>query len=101
MWFASTTSLAVLKNLVTSTRRLGKKLRRRTQQPSTWDCSLALTEGRERRPCGTEAGGSPTLTSRPSVSRSNRGRQLQLSYWLPVYDWMQHNGFNNFNSWIA
>jgi MTH538 TIR-like domain (DUF1863) len=32
---------------------------------------------------------------------ANRGSQLQLSHWLPVYDWVMHDGFNNFNSWIS
>jgi hypothetical protein len=32
---------------------------------------------------------------------ANRGSQLQLSHWLPVYDWVMHDGFDNFNSWIS
>jgi len=68
---------------------------------TTWDCSSALTERRQRRRCGMEASGSTTRTSRPLVSRSNRGSQRQLSHWLPLYDWVADSGFNNFNSWIA
>lgn len=30
-----------------------------------------------------------------------RGNNYQLSHWLPVYDWVSHDGFNNFDSWIS
>lgn len=30
-----------------------------------------------------------------------RGKNYQLSHWLPVYDWVGHDGFNNFESWIS
>ncbi|MDR4485644.1 MAG: TIR domain-containing protein [Nitrospirales bacterium] len=33
-------------------------------------------------------------------SYENCGRSFQLSHWLPVYDWVAGNGFNNFSSWI-
>jgi len=31
---------------------------------------------------------------------NNRGKNLQLSHWLPVYDWAAGKGFDNFTSWI-
>ena len=31
----------------------------------------------------------------------NRGQHLKLSVWHPVYDWIQHDGYQNFDSWIA
>ena len=30
-----------------------------------------------------------------------RGNHYQLSHWLPVYDWLSGDGFNNFDSWIS
>ncbi|SRR5713101_3211105 len=30
-----------------------------------------------------------------------RGQHLKLSVWHRVYDWMQDNGYENFDSWIA
>ncbi len=32
---------------------------------------------------------------------ANRGKGLQLSHWLPVYDWVANNGYENFSSWIS
>jgi hypothetical protein len=32
---------------------------------------------------------------------TNRSKGFQLSYWLPVYDWIADNGYDNFNSWIS
>lgn len=29
------------------------------------------------------------------------GKRFQLSHWLPVYDWVADNGYQNFNSWIS
>jgi MTH538 TIR-like domain (DUF1863) len=31
----------------------------------------------------------------------NRGQHLRLSHWLPVYDWVTNNGYENFSSWIS
>ena len=31
---------------------------------------------------------------------SRRGVNLQLSTWLPTYDWVADDGFNNFSDWI-
>jgi hypothetical protein len=30
-----------------------------------------------------------------------RGENFQLSHWLPTYDWVAHNGFDNFGTWVA
>ena len=30
-----------------------------------------------------------------------RGKSFQLPTWLPTYDWVTDNGFNNFPGWIA
>ena len=30
-----------------------------------------------------------------------RGKNLQLSTWLPTYDWVANDGFNNFGSWVG
>jgi len=30
----------------------------------------------------------------------DRGRHFPLSKWISVYDWVQHNGYNNFRNWI-
>jgi hypothetical protein len=30
-----------------------------------------------------------------------RGRGFKLSHWLPVYDWIADNGYENFDSWIS
>jgi hypothetical protein len=32
---------------------------------------------------------------------ANRGKHLQLSHWLPVYDWVGNRGYENFSSWIS
>jgi hypothetical protein len=32
---------------------------------------------------------------------ANRGKHLQLSHWLRVYDWVADNGYDNFSSWIS
>ena len=29
-----------------------------------------------------------------------RGKRFQLSHWLPVYDWVTNDGYNNFSSWV-
>jgi len=31
----------------------------------------------------------------------NRGKHLQLSHWLSVYDWVGNRGYENFGSWIS
>ncbi|HEY3443522.1 MAG TPA: TIR domain-containing protein [Paludibaculum sp.] len=31
----------------------------------------------------------------------NRGKHLPLSHWLPVYDWVSGNGFENFSTWLS
>jgi len=38
------------------------------------------------------------ISEQPAV---NRGKQLQLSHWLPIYDWASGSGFTNFNTWIV
>lgn len=30
-----------------------------------------------------------------------RGKNMQLSTWFPTYDWVDHNGFDNFARWVA
>lgn len=30
-----------------------------------------------------------------------RGKNLQLKTWLPTYDWVDNDGFNNFGSWVG
>jgi hypothetical protein len=32
---------------------------------------------------------------------ANRGKHLPLSQWLPVYDWIEDSGYDNFSSWIS
>jgi hypothetical protein len=31
----------------------------------------------------------------------NKGEHLRLTYWHPVYDWVEDNGYENFDSWIV
>jgi hypothetical protein len=31
----------------------------------------------------------------------NRGSHPRLTFWHPVYDWIQDNGYKNFDSWIG
>ena len=31
---------------------------------------------------------------------AQRWKNFQLSYWFTTYDWVAHDGFNNFSSWI-
>lgn len=31
----------------------------------------------------------------------NRGKALKLNHWLPVYDWVTHDGYANFATWIG
>jgi hypothetical protein len=31
---------------------------------------------------------------------ANRGKHLTLANWLPVYDWVANDGYNNFGNWI-
>lgn len=38
-----------------------------------------------------------SIKEQPSEKRGNHYR---LSHWLPVYDWVSHDGFNNFDIWI-
>lgn len=30
-----------------------------------------------------------------------RGKNMQLSTWFSTYDWVGHNGFDNFGKWVA
>jgi hypothetical protein len=32
---------------------------------------------------------------------ANRGVHLCLSHWLPIYEWVADNGYDNFGSWIS
>ncbi len=34
-------------------------------------------------------------------SQEKRGKNLQLKTWLPTYDWVASNGFDNFKNWVA
>ena len=34
-------------------------------------------------------------------SSNMRGKNLQLSTWLPTYDWISDNGYDNFVDWVA
>jgi hypothetical protein len=38
------------------------------------------------------------VSQQPGV---NRGKHLALSQWLPVYDWVSHEGYKNFSTWIS
>lgn len=38
-----------------------------------------------------------TVSAQPST---NRGKNIQLSHWFRVYDWVLDNGYSNFNSWV-
>ncbi|HAB15326.1 MAG TPA: TIR domain-containing protein [Verrucomicrobiota bacterium] len=42
--------------------------------------------------------GAFTLLEQPVA---NRGKFFPLTQWFPVNDWVQHNGFNNFNTWLG
>lgn len=33
--------------------------------------------------------------------QNNRGKNFQLTTWLPTYDWVADHGFDNFGSWVA
>ena len=33
--------------------------------------------------------------------QEKRGKNLQLKTWLPPYDWVAYNGFENFKNWVA
>jgi hypothetical protein len=39
-----------------------------------------------------------TLSQQPHPSR---GKDLRLTHWCPVYDWVEDNGYENFSSWIS
>lgn len=39
-----------------------------------------------------------TIAEQP---RDKRGKHFQLSHWLPMYDWVANNGFDNFGAWVA
>jgi hypothetical protein len=32
---------------------------------------------------------------------ANRGKHLRLSHWLPVYNWVEDDGYDNFTTWIS
>jgi hypothetical protein len=34
-------------------------------------------------------------------THDKRGKNLQLKTWLPTYDWVANNGFENFKDWVA
>jgi hypothetical protein len=34
-------------------------------------------------------------------AHDKRGKRLQLKTWLPTYDWVADNGFENFGKWVA
>jgi hypothetical protein len=34
-------------------------------------------------------------------SVDKRGKNLQLKTWLPTYDWVADNGFDNFSQWVG
>lgn len=34
-------------------------------------------------------------------SADRRGKNLQLKTWLPTYDWIADNGFDNFSNWVS
>ena len=36
----------------------------------------------------------------PLMAQEYRGKFFQLSHWFSVNDWIAHNGFQNFNTWI-
>ena len=42
--------------------------------------------------------GSFSIVQQPPA---NWGKHLQLSHWLPVYDWTADKGYENFSSWIG
>ncbi|HEX3879979.1 MAG TPA: hypothetical protein VHW24_23520 [Bryobacteraceae bacterium] len=40
-------------------------------------------------------------SSIPRQPAANLNLHLTLTHWLPVYDWVAHQGFENFASWIS
>lgn len=40
------------------------------------------------------------LAQRTSLDRQYWGRGYKLSDWVPVYDWMADNGYENFAAWV-
>lgn len=44
-------------------------------------------------------GGSATYAV--NVAAEHRGKGYNLSHWYSTYDWVGHDGFNNFASWIG
>lgn len=34
-------------------------------------------------------------------TQDKRGKNWQLKTWLPTYDWVANNGFDNFKDWVA
>jgi hypothetical protein len=42
--------------------------------------------------------GSFAVNQQPAA---NRGKNLRLSHWLRVYDWVSDKGYDNFSSWIS
>ncbi len=32
--------------------------------------------------------------------QAEHGKNFQLSHWLPTYDWINDDGFNNFGTWV-
>jgi hypothetical protein len=39
-----------------------------------------------------------TINEQP---HDKRGKHLQLKTWLPTYDWVADDGFNDFKNWVA
>jgi hypothetical protein len=37
----------------------------------------------------------------PQQPVDRRGKNLRLSTWLPTYDWVGNDGFNNFGNWLG
>jgi hypothetical protein len=32
---------------------------------------------------------------------AERGKAFKLSHWLPIFDWVRGDGYNNFQTWIS
>jgi hypothetical protein len=39
-------------------------------------------------------------TQSVSFAREHWGKGFKLSSWVPNYDWVANNGYNNFASWV-
>ena len=38
--------------------------------------------------------------AKPNWANLQQGKHYQLSLWVPIYDWMANDGYNNFGKWI-